>query len=213
MPKPSAGFQPHPLFAWAYTRFGSASNRRGAQDHRQRLLAGLRGAIVEIGAGNGLNFPHYPTTVTEVIATEPEPYLRCEAELVARSHRMVRVIDARAEAIPAGRGSFDGAVTSLVLCSVTSPAVALAELKRVVRPGGELRFYEHVASHHSGLARIEGFATPVWKHLAAGCHLNRDTLHEIEAAGFVIEQVARFPFAPVPYLPAVDHILGRARRP
>lgn len=213
MPKPPTGTRPHPVFAWAYARCGSASDSRGAQAHRQLLLAGLRGVVVEVGAGNGLNFPHYPDTVTEVIAMEPESHLRAAAERVARGHRRVRVIDASAEAIPAASGSFDAAVTSLVLCSVASQAVALAELKRVVRPGGELRFYEHVVSQHSGLAYLEGLATPVWKRMAAGCHLNRDTLQEIEAAGFVVEQVERLSFAPVPFLPAADHILGRARRP
>ncbi len=213
MPKPPAEYPSHSLFAWAYSRVGSASDNRGAQGHRRQLLAGLRGNVVEIGAGNGLNFLHYPDTVTEVVAAEPEPYLRSEAERVARSHRQVRVIDARAEAIPAGNASFDAAVTSLVLCSVPDPRLALAELKRVLRPGGELRFYEHVASHHRSLARLEGLATPLWSRMAAGCHLNRDTLAEIEAAGFVLEEVERFSFGPIPLLPAVDHILGRASRP
>jgi len=177
------------------------------------MLSGLRGNVIEIGAGNGLNFPHYPDTVTEVIAAEPEPYLRSEAERVAGSHRRVRVIDASAEAIPAGNASFDAAVASLVLCSVRSQGIALAELRRVLRPGGELRFYEHVASQHRSLARLEGMANPLWSRMAAGCHLNRDTLAEIEAAGFVVDEVERFSFGPIPLLPAVDHILGRARKP
>jgi len=212
-PEPSSASQPHPLFAWAYTKFGAASEARGAQQHRQSLLAGLRGTAIEIGAGNGLNFPHYPESVTEVIATEPEPYLRAEAERAAGAQRRIRVIDASAGAIPAGDESFDAAVASLVLCSVPSQAAALLEVKRVLRRGGELRFYEHVASKRPVLAFLEGMSNPLWQRMAAGCHLNRNTLEEIQAAGFVVEEVTRFSFAPIPWLPAVDHILGRARKP
>jgi ubiquinone/menaquinone biosynthesis C-methylase UbiE len=110
---------------------------QGAIDHRRKLLAGLAGRVLEVGAGNGLNFAHYPPAVTEVLAVEPEPYLSGLAQAAAAQAPVpVRVVDGTADALPTPDASMDGAVASLVLCSVPNQARALAELDRVLRPGG-----------------------------------------------------------------------------
>ena len=101
--------------------------------------------MIEVGAGNGLNFPHYPADVEELVAVEPEEYLRERAVAAVRTAPVpIRVLDGVAGRLPAGDGSFDAAVVSGVLCSVPDQGSALADLRRVLRPGGELRFYEHV---------------------------------------------------------------------
>ena len=126
------------------------------QRHRDELLEGMSGRVLELGAGAGSNFAHYPATVEEVVALEPEPYLRRTAEAAAARARIrIHVVDGVADRVPVEDGSCDAAVASLVPCSVPDQARALAELRRVVRPGGELRFYEHVLSDRPGLARIQ----------------------------------------------------------
>lgn len=206
----------HPLFARFYTRIAASAERAGVGEHRDRLLAGLTGRVVEVGAGPGLNFAHYPAAVTEVVAVEPEAYLRARAaEAAAGSPVPVRILDGSAEALPLGDASCDAAVCSLVLCSVPSQATALAEVRRVLRPGGELRFYEHVAdAGDPRWARRQRLLDPVWTRLAGGCHLTRDTEQAITAAGFEITAVERFRFEPAACARIVaPHILGRAVRP
>jgi SAM-dependent methyltransferase len=205
----------HPLFARIYQRVSAAAEQLGAAQHRQRLLDGLTGTVVEVGAGNGLNFTHYPPTVTEVIAVEPEPYLRARAQEAAlRTTVPVRVVDGTATQLPLPDASVDAGVASLVLCSVADQATALAELRRVIRPGGELRFYEHVIAQHPKWATRQRRVDPIWTRMAGGCHLTRDTEHAIIDAGFVIDDLDRFLFQPcwMSKLSA-EHILGRAHRP
>lgn len=204
----------HPIFARIYPMFGRGADARGAAEHRRRLLAGLSGRVIEVGAGNGLNFKHYPPEVTAVLAVEPEPHLREMAQSAAdRAPIKVMMADGLAHALPAADGEFDAAVVSLVLCSVRDPAAALAEIRRVVRPGGELRFYEHVVSERSRMARAQRIADATfWPRLAAGCHAARDTGGAIERAGFEIERVERFDFKPMLLAPKVPHLLGIARR-
>lgn len=161
----------HPVFARLYGQFSPASETRGTGAHRDSLLAGLTGEVIEVGCGNGLNFAHYPPTVTTVVAVEPERYLRGLAHTAASapSPTTIRVIDGRAEAIPVPDDSFDAAVVSLILCSVSDPALALAEIHRVLRPGGELRFYEHVQAASDPLLRLQRVAAPLWQTIAGGC--------------------------------------------
>ena len=205
----------HPIFARMYTRMSAKAEERGGAEHRDRLLVGLTGRVVEVGAGNGLNFAHYPETVSEVVAVEPEPYLREQArEAAERTAVTIHVLDGLADAIPADDETFDAGVASLVLCSVSDQRRALAELYRVIHPGGELRFYEHVVARDAMPAALQRAAdATLYPRLSGGCHLARDTSAAIERAGFTIETCDRFGFTPMPTPPKIPHILGSARRP
>jgi ubiquinone/menaquinone biosynthesis C-methylase UbiE len=202
----------NPLFARLYTRM--VRNESAMEtEFRDRLTAGVRGRVIEIGAGSGANFAHYPETVEDVLAVEPEPYLREQAiRAAAGAPVAIEVIDATADRLPGADSEFDTAIVSLVLCTVPDPAGALAEAKRVLRAGGELRFYEHVISRKPSMARLQRiFDRTFWPHVAGGCHAARDTERAIEEAGFTIETSEREAFAPSPLLPAFPHVVGIAR--
>jgi ubiquinone/menaquinone biosynthesis C-methylase UbiE len=205
----------HPVFARMYGRMADSFEAKGNAEHRDELLAGLTGRVIEVGAGTGLNFGHYPASVTEVVAVEPEPYLRAKAEAAAATAPVpVTVLDGTADRLPADDESFDAGVASLVLCSVPDPAAALAELRRVIRPGGELRFYEHVRADSPRLARWQDRLDVVWPRVGGGCHANRPTVETIEAAGFTVERSRRFTFRPSPVVTLTSpHAIGVARRP
>ena len=204
------GAAQHPVFARVWSHI---SGKVGSDKQRSELLAGLRGRVLEVGAGDGRNFAHYPSEVSEVLAVEPEPYLRRLASGAARAAPVpVTVVDGTAELLPHEDGVFDSIVSSLVLCSVVDQEIALAELHRVLMPGGELRFYEHVIAERSlgrsVQASLDG--SGIWPHLGAGCHLARDTVGMIAAAGFTVEQVRRFTSGPGPL--GLPFVLGTARR-
>lgn len=203
------------LFARIYLRMSAQAEDRGQAEHRARVLAGLSGRVLELGAGHGLNFPHYPETVEEVVAVEPDPTLRSIAAHKAESaHVPVRVVEGEAGGLPGTEGEYDAAVASLVLCTVPDPAAALSELRRLVRAGGELRFYEHVRSTNPRFARVQAAVNTVWPIFGGGCNTNRPTAETIEAAGFEIESCDRFDFRPtLTHAPVKPHILGVARRP
>jgi ubiquinone/menaquinone biosynthesis C-methylase UbiE len=203
----------NPVFARIYDRISGHAEDAGQREHRQELLDGLAGRVVEVGAGNGLNFGHYPSEVEEVVAVEPEPYLRERARAAAAAATVpVRVVDGLADRLPLDDDSVDAAVASLVLCSVPDQASALAELRRVLKDHGELRFYEHVRSQRPGFARLQRATDVVWPHVAGGCHTHRDTARAIEAAGFEIERCRRLTFRPCTLVaPVAPHVLGRAR--
>lgn len=202
----------HPRFARMYERISNEAESRGTAEHRDRLLAGLSGRVIEVGAGNGLNFGHYPDGVTEVVAVEPEHRLRALAEEAAGGARVpVRVLAGHADELPVEDDSFDAAVVSLVLCSVPAVGNALAELRRVLRVGGVLRFFEHVRSDNRWRALFQDAVTPLWSRVAGGCHLNRDTTAALRNAGFEIERRERFSYAPQRFIPSHAHILGHAR--
>jgi ubiquinone/menaquinone biosynthesis C-methylase UbiE len=184
----------HPLFARLYTRVLAPSfTRMGGADLRSRLLADLKGTVVEVGCGTGDNFAHYPDTVERIVAVEPEAYLREQA--AAHSDERVELRDAVASRLPVGDGEADAVVFSLVLCSVDQ-ASALAEARRVLGSGGEVRFLEHVRAHEPGLTRRTQRAldATVWPLLFGGCHLSRDTVAAIERAGFTVTDLERFWF-------------------
>ncbi|WP_446213662.1 class I SAM-dependent methyltransferase [Micromonospora sp. IBSANI012] len=206
----------HPLFARLFARASVALDRAGAAEHRRRLVAGLRGRVVEVGAGNGRMFAHYPSEVDAVLAVEPEPWLRAAARSAADHAPVpVTVTDGLAEALPVADASVDAVVMSLVLCSVPDQSVALREAYRVLRPGGWLRFYEHVAAGTPGLRRTQRVVDATcWPLLCGGCHTGRDTVSAIVAAGFSVVRLDRFRFPPgrLP-APASPHVLGAAIRP
>ena len=205
-----------PLFARFWLWVSPGMERGGMARHRDDLLAGLSGRVIEVGAGNGLNFGHYPPEVTQVLAVEPNPLLRrVAADAAARAPVPVEVTAGTADRLPAADTDFDAGVASLVLCSVPDQPAALRELRRVIRPGGELRFLEHVRATTPGLRRVQrALDATVWPTLGGRCHLSRDTAAEIERAGFRAERLdrLRFPDSRLT-MPSTPHILGRASRP
>ncbi|MEV5439854.1 class I SAM-dependent methyltransferase [Streptomyces sp. NPDC052682] len=208
----------HPLFARYYARVSvAAETRMGMADVRQRLLSGLSGRVIEIGAGNGLNFAHYPGTVSEVVAIEPERALRRLAvEAALRAEVPVDVVPGAAEALPVKSEGFDAAVVSLVLCSVRDVPRALGELRRVLRPGGEVRFFEHgVGGGRMMTFTQRALDRTVWPPLNGGCHLSRDPVGALRAAGFALGPYRRTLMPEKgPVLPTSYCVLGTAwRRP
>lgn len=205
----------HPLFARFYARLSISMESAGVAKHREDMLSGLVGSVIEVGAGNGLNFSHYPGTVNSVLAVEPEQHLRELAEGNAgRAAVPITVADGTAEQLPAEDAEFDAVIASLMLCSVPDQATALAEMRRVLRPGGELRFMEHVSAESPGLRRIQHLVdATIWPACFGGCHASRDTVAAIAAAGFSVTKVTRYrlPESRLPW-PTTPHALGVAVR-
>jgi ubiquinone/menaquinone biosynthesis C-methylase UbiE len=159
---------------------------------RTTLLADAHGDVLEIGAGTGANLGRYGPDVARIVMTEPEARMRERlAPRLSREPRPVEVVDAGAESLPFADASFDTAVSTLVLCSVADADRALAELARVLRPGGALLFIEHVADDAgTRRRRWQERVDPVWR-LLGNCHLTRHTDRAIERAGFSIERMDR----------------------
>lgn len=207
----------HPVFARYYARASvAAETRLGMAGIRRRLLSGLSGRVIEIGAGNGLNFAHYPGTVAEVVAIEPERLLRRRAvEATRRAGVPVDVVPGCAEALPVKSEAFDAVVFSLVLCSVRDLPRALAEARRVLRPGGEVRFFEHGRGGGRAMVLVQrALDRTVWPLLAGGCRLSREPVAALRDAGFALGPCRRM-LVPEkgPVLPTSYCVLGTARRP
>lgn len=160
---------------------------------RAALLQGVSGVVLDVGAGTGLNVRHVPKADTRLLLTEPDPDMRARLTRRAAAERPdATVLDAPAEALPLHDGSVDVVVCTLVLCSVPEQAPALAELRRVLRPGGRLVFLEHVAADEgSALLRWQRRLEPLWWHIAERCALTRRTDQALLDAGFTLESVAR----------------------
>jgi ubiquinone/menaquinone biosynthesis C-methylase UbiE len=200
----------HPIFARFYSRFvvpGMA--KQGLEDLRARTLAGLKGTVVEVGAGDGANFTFYPDEVERIVAVEPEPFLRERAS--GHSDERVQLRNAVASSLPLADGEVDAVVFTLVLCSVDQEP-ALAEARRVLRPGGELRFLEHVQAHEPGAIRKvqRVLDATVWPRLFGGCHCGRDTAGAIADAGFTMTELERLTFPEGSRGPEAAVIIGRA---
>ena len=180
------------LFAGAYDRMLAATEEAGLRDRRRALLERARGRTLELGAGTGLNLAHYPAAVTDLVLTEPFPPMAQRLrERVAHSGRSAGVVAAHAERLPFPDSSFDTVVATLVLCTVADLPATLAEIDRVLRPGGRLLFCEHVRSRHPGLARWQDRLELPWRFVGHGCHPNRDTVAAIAASPLTVEEVAR----------------------
>jgi ubiquinone/menaquinone biosynthesis C-methylase UbiE len=201
------------LFARYFDWCGGRNEERGNRELRRELLAGLSGRVMEVGAGNGLNFPHYPASVREVVAVEPEPYLRGRAlEAAAKTAVPVQVADGTAAELPATDAEFDAIAVSGLLCSVADVPAALAEFRRVLRPGGQLRFYEHVRSRDPVFGRYQQAADLFWPQLMGGCHAARQTRAAVSRV-FTIHECRGFRFpASAAFSPVAPRILGIARK-
>src|SRR6266516_6680149 len=167
----------------------ASTERAGLADRRAELVASARGATLELGAGTGLNLRHYPPAVTELVLTEPDRHMarRLRAR-AARGQRPAEVVEAPAERLPFDDQRFDTAVATLVLCTAEDPGRALAEVGRVLRPGGRLLFIEHVRAPDGGrLARWQDRLERPWGLVAGGCPPNRDTLAVLRASTLSVE--------------------------
>ncbi len=186
-------------FSAYYDRAFEATEAAGLRAMRRELLAAARGRVLEIGAGTGLNLEHYPAGVESLTLTEPDPHMarKLRPKLAASAHP-AELIEAPAEDLPFEDASFDTVVVTLVLCTVPDPHRALAEIRRVLKPQGNLLFLEHVRSHDPGTARWQDRLERPWRFLGDGCYCNRDTTAAIAAAGFEIAdlQCGELPKAP-----------------
>ncbi len=177
------------LFAAMYDRMSRSSEEAGVGEMRQRLLGGVSGDILELGAGTGMNLSHYDEALASLVLTEPEPaMLRRLQPKALKQAPNAKVVQASAEDLPFEDASFDAVVSTLVLCGVDDQARALQEAKRVLRPGGRLLFIEHVRSDDPKLARFQDRMNRL-NHLLVGCDCNRQTLAAIEEQGFTVSKV------------------------
>lgn len=173
------------LFASLYDKFFAAAERDGMAARRKELLSNARGRVLEIGAGTGLNVDSYPATLDRLVLTEPsEPMAKRMIEKVAESPLSPEVVIATAEELPFEDASFDTIVSTLVLCTVPDPAATLAEIQRLLAPGGQLLLLEHVRSESADSAKWQDRLETPWRLYGNGCYCNRDTISIVESAGF-----------------------------
>jgi ubiquinone/menaquinone biosynthesis C-methylase UbiE len=200
------------IFAAGYDTMMKAPEHATFRAHRKALLGEVSGRVLEIGGGTGANLEFYPDAVTELVITEPEEPMARRLEQKLAGHSLsARIVHAPAEALPVEDGYFDYVVSTLVLCTVTDPARALAEVRRVLKPGGRLVFLEHVRSRNPKLARWQDRFQPLQYRLGHGCHCNRPTLDNIRAAGLDVAEVEhdRVKKAPPIVRPLIAGTAGR----
>jgi SAM-dependent methyltransferase len=198
-------------FSAAYDRGFKGAEDAGLRAMRRELLAQARGRVLELGAGTGLNLDHYPEGIEGLTMVEPDPHMTKQLrEKLAQSGRSseVSVVEAPGEELPFANDSFDTVAVTLVLCTVPDPGATLAEIKRVLEPGGQLLFLEHVRSHGPDLAKWQDRLEGPWRFLADGCRCNRDTVAAIGAAGFELGDVES---GELPKLPPIVRPLRRGR--
>jgi ubiquinone/menaquinone biosynthesis C-methylase UbiE len=166
-----------------------AMRNKQLRPYRERVVGAAEGRVLEIGIGSGRNLPFYRPQVTELLAMEPSPQLTAMARHFGRPDIPVNFIEASAEAIPLDDRSVDTVVTTWTLCSIPDAAMALTEMRRVLRPSGKLLFVEHGMAPDKNVRRWQDWLTPAWKRISGGCHLNRPISAMIESAGFRIDRV------------------------
>jgi len=191
-----------PFLAWA--------ERAGMGERRRRLLAQVSGDVLEVGAGTGLNLPHYPRELDRLVLAEPNRHMVKRLKRRLGSLEVpTEVIEAPAEALPVDDSSFDAVVSTLVLCTVDDPMRALEEVRRILRPGASLFFIEHVRAEGTRLARWQDRLHRAWRGFADGCNCNRPTLNHLRDAGFTVslEETANWRRMPPIVRPL---LLGRA---
>ncbi len=212
------------LIAACYDRFTAGVEAAGLADWRRDLVADLEGEVLEIGAGTGHNLPWYPSTVRRLVLTEPDPYMRAklEAKVEAKADAaagrtdgpaVIEVLDRSADDLGVADASVDAVVGTLVLCTVPDPVAALAEVRRVLRPGGRFVYLEHIAATDTPRTlRWQAHLEPLWRRVAGNCHLTRTTERAVVDAGFAVETEWR---AAMPAAPAIlrPTVRGIARRP
>jgi ubiquinone/menaquinone biosynthesis C-methylase UbiE len=202
--------------AAVYDPFLALGERRGTTARRAALLGDLSGRVLEIGAGTGLNLAHYPATVDELVLTEPDPGMvarlrrRVDGEGVAAA--AVRVAPAPADSLWFPDASFDAVVSTMVLCTVPDPAGAIAEITRILRPGGRLVLAEHVLATEARLARWQRRLAGPWAGFAAGCRCDRDTVGLLAAAGYDVSGLRTEAWRGMPRI-VRPLVLGSVRRP
>lgn len=182
------------------------------EPQRRRLVENVTGEVIEIGSGTGFNFPYY-RQAARVVAVEPDPRMRRRSIGRAKKAAVsIEVLAGNAHELAFPDASFDVAIFALVLCTIPDPSRAIAEARRVVRPGGEIRFYEHVRAQDPKIARGQDRWAGPWKAFNRGCHPNRDTVDLFERSGMKIEELERFDLKGAPKI-VRPHALGRMSRP
>jgi SAM-dependent methyltransferase len=200
------------VFSAIYDPLLKGTEEAGLRERRGEVLSAARGRTIDIGAGTGANLGLFPVG-TEVVMAEPDPHMTKRLrQKLAESGSRVQLVEAGAEALPFEDSSFDTAVFTLVLCTVPDPRAALVEAARVLKPGGQLLFVEHVRAEDPAVARWQDRLEPPWRVFADGCRCNRDTVATIEASPLVLDAVER---GELPKSPPITKPLawGRATLP
>ena len=205
----------HKWFAAIYDKMLASEEKKFLGAIRAEMLKDVTGNVLEIGAGTGVNFQYYQAGA-HVTATEPDPYMLERARKRASEAKVaIELRQIAAEELPFPDASFDFVIDTLVLCSVSDPRKVLSEIKRVLKPGGQLRLYEHVRYKNPIGALSQDLISPAWQWFGAGCHPNRNTERYLREAGFELSNVRiRKELPPIPPMIFTrPHLQAVARRP
>jgi SAM-dependent methyltransferase len=196
-------------FAFSYDFLAGSAERGAYREYREFVAGQAGGSILELGAGTGANLGYYPADA-DLTLSDPNPFMieRLQRKAAERGIS-VRTDHHAGEELPYDVGSFDTIVSTLVMCSVNDPARSIAEIARVLKPGGEFRFMEHVRGEGVLKERFQDLMTPLWRAFADGCHPNRSTVAKIKQSGLEMAEIRPFSFGPYPVRP---HIAGVARK-